>query len=121
MQGLPELTNMDLSDPVMTKKTMDSFLTNIAYSMNTSLVGIILCVCMNIFNSLFDSDDMEEEFTEKLKSCLVFTWREVVVSRKNQSWKPIANSEGFTPPEWNAEIHVEEVAADEPPPLKIAG
>lgn len=40
MQGLPELTNMNLADPETTKKTMDLFLVNIAYSMNTSLVGI---------------------------------------------------------------------------------
>ena len=78
MMGLPELTNMDLSDAAMTKKTMDAFLTNIAYSMNTSLVGIVLCVCMNIFNSLFDADDLEDEFYEKLKSCLALTWREVL-------------------------------------------
>lgn len=99
MQGLPELTNMNLADPEMTKKTMDSFLTNIAYSMNTSLVGIVLCVLMNIFNSLFDSDDMEEEFSEKIKSCLVFTWREVLANRKQS---------------------IPASTADEPPPLKAA-
>ena len=100
MMGLPELTNMDLSDPTMTKKTMDAFLTNIAYSMNTSLVGIVLCVCMNIFNSLFDSDSVEDEFTEKLKSCLALTWREVLTNRTKTH--PM-------------------MAADEPPPIKLIG
>ncbi|MFZ4715469.1 MAG: hypothetical protein ACOYL6_17220 [Bacteriovoracaceae bacterium] len=82
MQGLPELTNMDLSDPAMTKKTMDAFLNNIAYSMNTSLVGIVLCVCMNIFNSLFDTDDLEDDFSDKIKSCMAITYREVLSHRK---------------------------------------
>ncbi len=120
MQGLPELTNMDLSDPTMTKKTMDAFLTNIAYSMNTSLVGIVLCVCMNIFNSLFDSDSMDEEFSEKLKSCLVLTWREVMVTRKNH--QQIAQIRLEHPTRWEAQnVEIEEVEAEEPPPLKLVG
>lgn len=119
MQGLPELTNMNLADPEMTKKTMDAFLTNIAYSMNTSLVGIILCVCMNIFNSLFDSDDMEEEFSEKIKSCLVFTWRETLVNRKQVPHQTQAIEDNSAPPAWDHQFD-EEVEADEPPPLKIA-
>ncbi len=101
MMGLPELTHMDLSDAVMTKKTMDAFLTNIAYSMNTSLVGIILCVCMNIFNSLFDADDLEDEFAEKLKSCLALTWREVLTNRKKK--------------------HHLSPMGEEPPPIKLIG
>jgi hypothetical protein len=118
MQGLPELTNMDLSDPVMTKKTMDSFLNNIAYSMNTSLVGIVLCVAMNIFNSLFDSDSMEEEFSEKLKSCLVLAWREVLVHRKGRHQNRLSLIPE-TPPQWASEI--DEAEGDEPPPLKAIG
>jgi hypothetical protein len=115
MQGLPELTHMDLSDPEMTKKTMDAFLTNIAYSMNTSLVGIILCVLMNIFNSLFDSDDMEDEFSEKLKSCLVLTWGEVLINRKQHTVFRSAKDK-FDGPQF-----VPDVDADEPPPIKLIG
>jgi hypothetical protein len=100
MMGLPELTNMDLSDPAMTKKTMDAFLNNIAYSMNTSLVGIVLCVCMNIFNSIFDADDLEDEFSEKLKSCLALTWREVLTNKKKKQLTPVG---------------------EEPPPIKLFG
>ena len=81
MQGLPELSNMDLASPEATKKTMDMFLINISYSMNTSLVGIALCVFMNIFNTLFDGDDLEEEFDHKLKSCLILTWKESHMAR----------------------------------------
>lgn len=100
MMGLPELTNMDLSDPAMTKKTMDAFLNNIAYSMNTSLVGIVLCVCMNVFNSIFDADDLEDEFSEKLKSCLALTWREVLSNKKKKQLAPVG---------------------EEPPPIQLFG
>lgn len=110
MMGLPELTNMDLSDAAMTKKTMDAFLTNIAYSMNTSLVGIVLCVCMNIFNSLFDADDLEDEFSEKLKSCLALTWREVLSNKKKKHLSSVKHHGGD-----------EEKVAEEPPPIKLIG
>jgi hypothetical protein len=110
MMGLPELTNMDLSDAAMTKKTMDAFLTNIAYSMNTSLVGIVLCVCMNIFNSLFDADDLEDEFSEKLKSCLALTWREVLANKKKKHLSAVAHHND----------DVEEIG-EEPPPIKLIG
>jgi hypothetical protein len=110
MMGLPELTNMDLSDAAMTKKTMDAFLTNIAYSMNTSLVGIVLCVCMNIFNSLFDADDLEDEFSEKLKSCLALTWREVLSNKKKKHLSSV-----------NHHGNDEEEVGEEPPPIKLIG
>ena len=107
MQGLPELSNMDLTSAEMTKKTMDAFLVNIAYSMNTSLVGIILCVAMNITNSVFDDEDIEDEFAAKLKSCLVLTWQESSFQQK----KALRGHSEFA----------EEVdEASEPPPLKIA-
>jgi hypothetical protein len=104
MQGLPELSNMDLTSAEMTKKTMDTFLMNIAYSMNTSLVGIILCVAMNVLNSVFDDEDIEEEFAEKLKSCLVLTWQESHLGKRK------------------THSTYEEIESDsaEPPPLKIA-
>ncbi len=82
MQGLPELSHMDLTSPENTKKTMDLFLINISYSMNTSLVGIFLCVLMNVLNTVFDCDDIEEEFSNKLKSCLILTWKESHMSRQ---------------------------------------
>ena len=128
MQGLPELTNMNLADPEMTKRTMDQFLTNIAYSMNTSLVGIVLCVIMNVFNSLFDSEDMEEEFEEKLKSCLVFTWRESLANRKRMKATPPAmhieavedrEEEEEEAPEI-PEMEMEEDSDTPPPPFKVA-
>ncbi len=103
MQGLPELSNMDLTSPEMTKKTMDAFLINIAYSMNTSLVGIILCVVMNVMNTLLDSDEVDEEFSEKLKSCLSLTWKESVMARHNVPVTPFLETE-----------------AEEPPPLRVA-
>ena len=82
MQGLPELTNMNLADPDATKKTMDLFLVNIAYSMNTSLVGIALCVVMNVANTILDCDDVEDEFSHKLKSCLILAWKESNMARQ---------------------------------------
>lgn len=82
MQGLPELSNMDLTSPENTKKTMDLFLVNISYSMNTSLVGILLCVLMNVMNTFLDCDDIEDEFSNKLKSCLILTWKESHMSRQ---------------------------------------
>ncbi len=103
MQGLPELSNMDLTSPELTKKTMDAFLINIAYSMNTSLVGIALCVMMNVLNTIFDSEDLDEEFSEKIKSCLVLTWKESMMARHQVPDAPVMMIEG-----------------DEPPPLKVA-
>jgi hypothetical protein len=81
MLGLPELSNMDLASPELTKKTMDQFLVNVSYSMNTSLVGIALCVCMNVLNTFLDGDELEEEFVHKLKSCLILTWKESHLAR----------------------------------------
>jgi hypothetical protein len=76
MIGLPTLGNMDLSDLDMTKKTMNGFLINMAFSMNTSLVGIILGVGMNILNSFFNADTAEAKAYDKFRSCLGLLWHE---------------------------------------------
>jgi hypothetical protein len=65
---------------------------------------------MNIFNSLFDADDLEDEFSEKLKSCLALTWREVLSNKKKKHLSSV-----------NHHGNDEEEVGEEPPPIKLIG
>src|SRR5690606_27772164 len=54
MQALPMLSEMDITNVESTKAIMDSFLLKMAFSMGTSVVGIILSVAMTMLNALLN-------------------------------------------------------------------
>ncbi|MFZ8934167.1 MAG: hypothetical protein ACO20H_02330 [Bacteriovoracaceae bacterium] len=76
MLALPELNGMDLSNLEATKKTMDEFLLKIAFSMNTSILGIILSIGLNIINSIFSSDVIVENIKDTFRNSLGLLWSE---------------------------------------------
>ncbi|MDH5580770.1 MAG: hypothetical protein OEY33_02620 [Bdellovibrionales bacterium] len=76
MLALPELQGMDLSNLEATKKTMDEFLLKIAFSMNTSILGIILSIGLNIMNSFFSSDVILDNIRDTFRNSLGLLWNE---------------------------------------------
>ena len=76
MKALPEIGVMDVSNVEVTKHAMDIFLTKIAFSMNTSIVGIILSVSLNLFNSFFNVEIIEKQIIDRYTSSFNFIWNE---------------------------------------------
>lgn len=76
MLALPELNGMDLSNVELTKKTMDQFLMKIAFSMNTSILGIILSISLNLLNSFFSGDIILDNIKDTFKNSLGLLWNE---------------------------------------------
>ena len=76
MLALPELNGMDLTNVDATKKTMDLFLMKIAFSMNTSILGIILSIALNLLNSFFSSELIVENIKDTFKNSLGLLWNE---------------------------------------------
>jgi len=75
VKGIPALKGMDPSNIDATKITLGVFLDQMAYSMNTSLVGICLSVFFTVINSLFSPKTLEREAFTKFTHCLEFLWR----------------------------------------------
>lgn len=76
MFALPELAKIDLSDIEKTKVLMNNFLLGITFSMNTSLVGIILSVLLNLLNASFSTDVLNEQINETLNNSFTLIWNE---------------------------------------------
>ncbi len=74
MKGLPELGGMNLSDPEQTKLVMDGFLSNIAFSMTTSIVGILCSVLMSIINTLWSPEKLFVAIIDRFESALDILW-----------------------------------------------
>lgn len=74
--ALPELGGLDLSNVDATKVAMNGFLLKIAFAMNTSILGILLSVGLNIINSAFSSDVAYHNMTDKFSNCLGLIWNE---------------------------------------------
>lgn len=74
MKALPELGNMDLTDAESTKLVMDAFLLKIAFSMGTSIVGIVLSVLGSMLNSALSPEKIFLDVVERFDRCLYRLW-----------------------------------------------
>lgn len=74
MKALPELSNMDLTNPDLTKTVMDDFLGKISFSMSTSIIGIVLSVLMSIFNTILSPEKIFYETVNKYNDSLNIIW-----------------------------------------------
>ena len=74
MSALPELGNMKLEDVEGAKIIMDNFLKSIAFSMSTSIVGIIVSVSMTFVNTLFDPEKLFMKTVNKFDNSMELLW-----------------------------------------------
>jgi hypothetical protein len=74
MQALPQLGGMDLADIEKTKSVMDEFLVKMAYSMITSILGIILNVCMTFLNAFMNPNKLFMDIVERFENSLDTVW-----------------------------------------------
>ncbi len=74
MKGLPELSGMNLSDPEQTKLVMDGFLSNISFSMTTSIVGILCSVLMSITNTVWSPEKLFATIIDRFENALDILW-----------------------------------------------
>lgn len=74
MAALPELGNMSLDDVEGAKTIMDNFLKSIAFSMSTSIIGIILSVSMTVINTLLDPEKVFMKTINKFENTMELLW-----------------------------------------------
>ena len=74
MEGLPSLGGMDVTDSVASKEVMDTFLSKIAFAMNTSIVGIMLSVLMTIINTWLSPDNLYYSLVTKFTAAIEILW-----------------------------------------------
>jgi hypothetical protein len=74
MAALPELGEMKLEDVEGAKLIMDNFLNSIAFSMSTSIIGIILSVSMTFINTLLDPEKVFIKAVNKFENTMELLW-----------------------------------------------
>jgi len=74
MKALPELGGMNLENPEQTKMVMDGFLVKIAFSMQTSIIGIILSVALTVFNTIVSPEKLFVNIVERYENALDNLW-----------------------------------------------
>ena len=74
MAALPELGAMDLADIEKTKQVMDHFLVKMSYSMITSILGILLNVCMTVVNATMNPNKVFVGTVERFENSLDTLW-----------------------------------------------
>jgi hypothetical protein len=64
-----DMTNLDNATPIL-----NQFVANVAFSMNTSIVGIVCSVVLQILNTAFPLNQVREEVESSLEACLESIW-----------------------------------------------
>lgn len=73
-KALPDLGGIDLNDIEGSKAIMDGFLLKVAFAMSTSIVGIILSVTTNIFNTIFSPEKVFSRVVDRYENTLYSIW-----------------------------------------------
>lgn len=74
MKALPDLAGIDLSDSEGSKVIIDAFLLKIAFSMGTSILGIILSVIAQTVNVMFNPEKKFVEIIERYHATMAMLW-----------------------------------------------
>lgn len=74
MKALPALGTMDLNDIEGAKALMDQFILKIAFSMNTSLVGIVFSVSMSFMNAVMAPEKVFVTAVDRMEAALDALW-----------------------------------------------
>ncbi|MCB9061692.1 MAG: hypothetical protein H6622_09240 [Halobacteriovoraceae bacterium] len=74
MEGLFDLTNMDIADVAGTQDLMNDFLSKVSFSMSTSLTGIVLSVTMTIMNTLLNPEKLFYDIIFRFENSLDILW-----------------------------------------------
>jgi hypothetical protein len=74
MEGLPSLGGMDVTDSEASKQVMDAFLTKISFAMNTSIVGIMLSVLMNVVNTVLAPENFYYSIITRFTAAIEILW-----------------------------------------------
>ena len=72
--GLSALGNMSVENLDATRKVMDNFLSEIAYAMGSSIVGITFSLLLHIVNTLFNPDRLFSSMIDRFESALDLLW-----------------------------------------------
>jgi hypothetical protein len=74
MSGLQELNGIDPQDAEKTKMVMDGFVTNIAYSMGASVMGIMCSVLFNLANTIWSPEKAFVSCVDRFENSLILLW-----------------------------------------------
>lgn len=72
--ALPKVASIDLSNLDAATPVLSAFVSDVAYSMNTSIAGIICSVFMTVLNTLFPFHSMRIEVQRNLERCFEQVW-----------------------------------------------
>ncbi len=72
--GLTALGNMSVENLDATRKVMDHFLSEIAYAMGSSIVGITFSLLLHVVNTLFNPDRIFSSMIDRFESALDLLW-----------------------------------------------
>ena len=81
--ALPMIAEIDLSNLDASAPILNQFVGNIAYSMNTSIAGIIFSVIMTLLNTLFPLETVRNDVEENMASIFENLWIQI---HKDKLW-----------------------------------
>lgn len=72
--ALPLIASIDISNLSEATPVLNKFVSNVAYSMNTSIAGIVYSVIMTIVTTLFPLGTIREDVAKNFERAIEFMW-----------------------------------------------
>lgn len=93
VKGIPELKGLDPTNVESARLVLNHFLDQMAFSMNTSIMGIFFSVFFTIVNSLFSPKSLQADAFEVYSHSLEFLYKNAKNSTSSQGGQNSGNNE----------------------------
>lgn len=90
--ALPRIAEIDLSNLEQATPVLNAFVASVAYSMHTSIAGIVYSVVMQVLNTIFPIASTRQNVKKNLGRSLEFIWFRIHGSEMSHGEKAILNT-----------------------------
>ncbi len=95
VNGLPKLGGMSLDDVERSKQVMDTFLFEVSFAMNSSILGIFFSVLMTVVNTVCSPEKVFVAMVDRFESSLDLVWYR---STNNDFFAPVTQLDDHRDP-----------------------
>lgn len=89
--ALPKIATIDLNNLHEATPILNSFVADIAFSMNTSIAGILCSVIMTVLLAFFPLESVREDVMRNMEQAFEFMWYQLHAGRMSKAEKSMIN------------------------------
>lgn len=90
--SLPLIAAIDITKLAEAGPILNKFVSGVAFSMNTSIAGIVFSIVMTLVTALFPLDSIRDEVAKNFERCIEFMWYRIHGNKLSPSEQKLTNT-----------------------------